>query len=62
MRRNDHQPVPPAGVPHLSFNTAVSSGGPARLEPCAAGPAGADHGDEAGTNWENAWIDLGGEG
>ena len=62
MRRTDCQPVVVNGMPLLSSRTASLSSHPTRQEQAVTPHGLGDLWEETTAHWENAWIDLGGEG
>ena len=62
MRRNDCQPIVPTGLPMPGSKSPNFSGPLARQEQGTAPHGLGDLWEEATSHWENAWIDLGGEG
>lgn len=62
MRRTDHQPVSPSGIPAPGATVAPPTSHLGSLEPWTTAHRFGDMVEEPTTNWETAWIDLGGEG
>jgi hypothetical protein len=58
----DFQPVPSPGLPVVYGKLVNGRGHTTRLEPNPGGLPFADSAEEMPSNWELAWIDLGGEG
>jgi hypothetical protein len=62
MRRTDHQPVSPNGIPVPGASAAPPTSHLGSLEPWTAAHRFGDLMEEPAASWETAWIDLGGEG
>jgi len=62
MRRNDWQPVVLNGLPMPGSKAANPTGHPTRQEQGTTPHNLGDLWEETIAHWENAWIDLGGEG
>jgi hypothetical protein len=62
MRRTDCQPVVLNGVPVISSRATNLTAHPTRQEQGTTSHNVGDLWEETIAHWENAWIDIGGEG